>query len=78
MSHLYCNCKKCKPMNPGAKAYREWENDKIKLEQVACNICNFCLDGVGGECHTPGCLFWMQDAPQISLREIVKEKILKG
>lgn len=26
-------------------------------------ICALCLDGVGGECHVPGCAFWMDDAP---------------
>jgi len=22
-------------------------------------ICNLCLDGKEGECHSPGCMFWM-------------------
>jgi hypothetical protein len=39
-----------------------------ELELVAVMICNLCLDGVGGECHVPGCLFWMNDAPANSIR----------
>lgn len=26
-------------------------------------ICRLCLDGRGGECHTPGCTFWVCPAP---------------
>lgn len=26
-------------------------------------ICELCLDAEGEECHTPGCLFWMQSVP---------------
>lgn len=61
-------------VKPGADAYRSFEKGKAILETIACHICNFCLDGVGGECHTPGCLFWMHPAPEISIRDIVKEK----
>ena len=32
-------------------------------------ICSPCLDGEGGECHTPGCLFWMCSAPNIPIRD---------
>lgn len=30
--------------------------------------CKACLDGKGGECHTPGCVFWMNRAPDLPLR----------
>lgn len=26
-------------------------------------VCRRCLDGEGGECHMPGCAFWMHPAP---------------
>lgn len=26
-------------------------------------VCRRCLDGEGGECHMPGCSFWMHLAP---------------
>jgi hypothetical protein len=29
------------------------------------NVCGACLRGEGGECHTPGCSFWMNRAPDI-------------
>ncbi len=36
-----------------------------------CNgviLCNLCLDGAGGECHTPGCVMWLSSAPDLPLR----------
>lgn len=30
---------------------------------VAVMVCSLCLGGIPGECHTPGCWFWMKDAP---------------
>lgn len=26
-------------------------------------VCELCACGAGGECHVPGCAFWMHDAP---------------
>jgi hypothetical protein len=34
-------------------------------------LCDACLDGVGGECHTPGCALWISRAPDIPIREKV-------
>lgn len=31
-------------------------------------LCGLCLDGKGGECHTPGCALFLNRAPDISLR----------
>lgn len=45
-----------------------------ELERVTAMICNLCLDGKGGECHTPGCVFWMADAPTHVLRERLEDQ----
>lgn len=37
------------------------------------NVCAACLDGEGGECHTPGCLFWIVRAPDLPLRSRLTE-----
>ena len=29
------------------------------LNRVIITICDPCLNGEGGECHTPGCAFWL-------------------
>lgn len=29
------------------------------LEYVALQICTACIDGIGDECHTPGCALWI-------------------
>ena len=31
----------------------------MKVKCVAINICEACLNGVGSECHTPGCALWL-------------------
>ena len=31
------------------------ETDEIKLRRVTLNLCELCINGEGGECHTPGC-----------------------
>ncbi len=35
------------------------------------NLCNQCLDGVGGECHTPGCVLFLSVAPDIPIRDTI-------
>lgn len=59
----------------GGDSARLWKTKDAVLEQVACLFCNLCLDGVGGECHTPGCIFWMSHGPVASIREVVKQKL---
>lgn len=34
-------------------------------------ICSACLDGEGGECHTPGCILWISRAPDIAIRSML-------
>lgn len=31
----------------------------MKVHQIQIWLCQACLDGVGSECHTPGCAMWM-------------------
>ena len=40
-----------------------------ELRVVVLTLCGPCLDGEGGECHTPGCAMWLNRAPDLSLRE---------
>lgn len=37
------------------------------LATVTLQVCQLCLLGQGGECHTPGCAFWMSAAPDVPL-----------
>jgi hypothetical protein len=30
-------------------------------------FCRRCLDGEGGECHTPGCALWLNRAPDVPM-----------
>ena len=32
-------------------------------------ICDACVEGIGEECHTPGCIFFFQPTPH-NLRDI--------
>lgn len=44
------------------------------LERVTgtFTICSACLDGEGGECHTPGCILWINRAPDLPIRDALK------
>jgi hypothetical protein len=33
------------------------------LHRVEMTVCRGCLDGVGAECHAPGCVFILHDTP---------------
>jgi hypothetical protein len=39
-------------------------SDAVDLVHVSFDICRLCLGGAGGECHVPGCVSWMDDAPR--------------
>jgi hypothetical protein len=41
---------------------------EIPVQIVQLWMCDPCLDGVGDECHTPGCSLWMHNAPRPGLR----------
>jgi hypothetical protein len=45
--------------------------DSILLATVtgSFNMCTACLDGAGGECHTPGCVMWLNRAPDLGIRD---------
>lgn len=30
-------------------------------------LCDLCVAGAGGECHSPGCALWMNRAPDMAL-----------
>lgn len=40
------------------------ETPKVRMIPV----CEACERGEGGECHTPGCSFWMRDGPKEPLQ----------
>lgn len=37
------------------------------LRHVTLHICEGCIGGQGGQCHTPGCILWMHDVDAIPL-----------
>lgn len=39
-------------------------NTKMYLIQ----LCDLCVSGAGGECHSPGCAMWINRAPDLPLR----------
>lgn len=44
-----------------------------RLNYVEIVLCDACLDGVGGECHVPGCALWMSTAPDVPIRDHAKD-----
>lgn len=37
--------------------------DETQVRRIEAYVCDLCLSGAGGECHVPGCGFWIFDAP---------------
>lgn len=35
-------------------------------------ICELCMAGKGGECHSPGCVLWLRRAPDLEMFGIIK------
>lgn len=35
-------------------------------------ICDGCMNGVGEECHSPGCMLWLRRCPDIEIRTALK------
>lgn len=49
------------------------DGDVLRL--VALMLCQRCIDGEGGECHTPGCGLYMNRAPDLPLTVIADLKV---
>jgi hypothetical protein len=43
------------------------ETTEPTLTTMALTVCSLCAGGTEGECHTPGCAFWMKTAPGVPL-----------
>jgi hypothetical protein len=46
------------------------------LHAVTCTVCSLCLEGAGGECHTPGCVFIYHDGPAPKTRGATFRQLL--
>lgn len=46
------------------------KDEQDNLRHIAVWVCQPCLDGKGGVCNSPGCVFIRQQAPTIDRREI--------
>lgn len=42
--------------------------DEPAVKLYAIYLCDPCVKGVGGECHTPGCSMFLNRAPDLPLR----------
>lgn len=40
----------------------------LNLITGSFTICSPCLDGKSGECHTPGCILWINRGPDLPIR----------
>jgi hypothetical protein len=44
------------------------------LVQIEITICTLCLAGAEGECHVPGCWFWMCPAITAEQAERIRDR----
>lgn len=48
--------------------------EQIAVIQVKVQVCVLCLNGAaGGECHVPGCAFWMSAAPNADVALVLRQ-----
>jgi hypothetical protein len=38
-----------------------------RVRTVQIRLCDACLNGDGGECHTPGCALWLNQGPDLGV-----------
>lgn len=46
----------------------------MKLKKIEITICEACLDGVGEECHTPGCALFLHSVDLPIMPELYEVK----
>ena len=45
----------------------------MKLKTIKIQICEACLDGIGEECHTPGCALFLHSVDSLGIDENIYE-----
>ncbi len=50
----------------------------MTLIPMVLRVCESCREGAGGECHEPGCAFWMNRAPDIPLAATGREELIEA
>lgn len=55
---------------------QEQPEPEIPVHLVQMHLCDLCLNGEGGQCHTPGCALWINRAPDLSLRDNAFVKVI--
>ena len=52
-------------------------DEGVPLREVVLLLCDMCLRGEGGECHSPGCSLWMNRAPDIAVTPLAGRTVLE-
>lgn len=42
-------------------------DDEVPVKRYVIYLCDLCVGGAGGECHSPGCALWLKRAPDLAL-----------
>jgi len=48
------------------------------LHRVVLTLCSACIDGMGDQCHTPGCAFIRNRPPDFSIRDSCNVESIDG
>jgi hypothetical protein len=51
----------------GAERLGGLESEEIPVRKYSIDLCDACIDGLGQECHTPGCALWIHNSPGIPI-----------
>lgn len=47
----------------------------MKLKRIEITVCEACLEGKGGECHTPGCAYFLHAMDILPIHPAMYETI---
>ncbi|MGB3443966.1 MAG: hypothetical protein WBA97_34960 [Actinophytocola sp.] len=52
------------------------QDNEFPVHKITLNLCEPCINGVGEECHTPGCDLWLHavDMPILAAQEQVQDE----
>ncbi len=61
------------PVNEKTMGIKVPKEPNTDVKRYAISLCQACIDGVGEECHTPGCALYLHSVDIPIMREMLTE-----
>ena len=66
------------PETTASEAIEIDDTGPVRLRKVTIWLCEPCVNGEGGECHSPGCALWINRAPDIPVLDAMSVDELRA